>query len=246
MRPTRFLLQPLLDLFKRLRAVTMPEMKTALGTRVDMTVFRKLASLDYLTSYSHRGGYYTLRSIARFDAQGLWLARGAWFSRHGTLLNTAEVLVKESSTGYHASELEERLHVPVKDVLRELSRGGRIHREESQGLYLYTHKDRRRQQEQRAARQALEESADDEQAQSKAAIVLFYSLLDERQRRLYAGLESLKQGHGGDRKLAEILGLDEETVARGRRELIEGQIQPHRVRRSGGGRPRAEKKRPLS
>lgn len=246
MRSVRFVLQPLLDLFTRLRAVTMQEMKAALGTQVDMTVFRKLATLDYLTSYSHRGGYYTLRKIPRFDAQGLWLARGAWFSRHGTLLNTAEALVKESAAGYHASELEELLHVPVKDVLRELSRAGRIHRDDSQGLYLYTARDRRPRQEQRAARQALEESADEEQSQSKAAIVLFYSLLDEQQRRLYAGLESLKQGHGGDRQLAEILGLDEETVARGRRELVEGQVQPHRVRRPGGGRPRAEKKRPTS
>jgi hypothetical protein len=30
------------------------------------------------------------------------------------------------------------------------------------------------------------------------AIVVFYSLLDERQRRLYAGLEATKIGHGGD------------------------------------------------
>ena len=34
--------------------------------------------------------------------------------------------------------------------------------------------------------------------QLRAAIVLFASLLDERQRRLYAGLESLKCGWGGD------------------------------------------------
>ncbi len=39
-----------------------------LGTQVDMTVFRKLTPLGYLTSYSHRGGYYTLKSIPRFDA----------------------------------------------------------------------------------------------------------------------------------------------------------------------------------
>lgn len=246
MRPVRFVLQPLVDLFKRLRAATMEEMKTALGTRVDMTVFRKLTILDYLTSYSHRGSYYTLTSIPRFDAQGLWLARGAWFSRYGTLLDTAQALVREAPAGYHASELEALLHLPVKDVLRELSRAGRIHREDSHGLYLYTATDRLRRQEQRAARQARRESGDEEQARSKAAIVLFYSLLDEQQRRLYAGLESLKQGHGGDRKLAEILGLDEETVARGRRELLDGHIQPHRVRRPGGGRPRAEKKRPPS
>lgn len=246
MRPVHFVVQPLLDLFKRLRALTMPEMKAALGTRVDMTVFRKLAALDYCTSYSDRGSYYTLNSIARFDAQGLWHARGAWFSRHGTLLNTAQVLVQESPAGYHAAELAERLHVPVKDALRELTLAGRIHRDDFQGRYLYFSKDRASGQEQRAARQTLAESIDDEHHQRRAAVVLFYSLLDERQRRLYAGMESLKHGHGGDRRLAEMLGLDEETVARGRRELVQGQIQPARVRRPGGGRPRAEKKRPIS
>ena len=33
----------------------------------------------------------------------------------------------------------------------------------------------------------------------QAAIILFFSVLDEKQRRLYAGLESQKFGHGGDR-----------------------------------------------
>jgi hypothetical protein len=32
--------------------------------------------------------------------------------------------------------------------------------------------------------------------EAKAILVLFCSMLDERQRRLYAGLESLKLGHG--------------------------------------------------
>ena len=246
MRPVRCLLQPLLDLFSRLRALTMPEMKAALGTRADMTVFRKLASLDHLTSYSHRGSYYTLRSIPRFDEQGIWLGRGAWFSRHGTLLDTIPILLREAAAGYLAAELEMVLHVPVKDALRQLTLAGRVHREDYQGLYLYTAQNRTRRQEQRAARHVLGLSADDETHQQRAAMVLFYSLLDEQQRRLYAGVESLKQGHGGDRQLAEIFGLDEETVARGRRELLAGQVQGSRVRRAGGGRPRAEKKRPIS
>jgi len=246
MKPIRFVLQPLLDAFERLRALTMPEMKAALGTEVDMTVFRKLAPLDFLTSYSHRGRYYTLKSIARFDAQGLWLARGAWFSWHGTLLNAAQRAIQEAPAGYLASELEAILHVPVKDVLLQLTQAGQIHRQDFHGLYLYSAKERTRRQEQRAARQALSQRVDDAADQQRAAIVLFYSLLDEQQRRLYAGLESLKQGHGGDRKLAEILGLDEQTVARGRRELLAAKVQRERVRQPGGGRPRAEKKRPAS
>lgn len=246
MRPVQFVLQPLLNLFQRLRALTMPEMKEALGTRVDMTVFRKLAPLGYLTSYSHRGSYYTLKSIPRFDAQGIWLARGAWFSRHGTLLQAAEAAVQVAPAGYLASELEALMHVPVKDVLRQLTLAGRIDRHDFHGLYLYTAKDRARRQEQRAARQALGEGVDTEPDRARAALVLFYSLLDEQQRRLYAGLESLKLGHGGDHQLAEILGLDAETVARGRQELLTAKIQRERVRQPGGGRPRAEKKRPLS
>src|SRR5713101_9533897 len=98
MRTVRFVLQPLLDLFKRLRATTMPEMKAALGTRADMTVFRKLATLDYLSSYTHRGRYYTLRRIARFSPEGLWSHEGVWFSRHGTLLATAEAFVTQAPT----------------------------------------------------------------------------------------------------------------------------------------------------
>src|SRR5256885_9479593 len=85
------------------------------------------------------------------------------------------------------------------------------------------------------------EELDKEPDQQRAAMVLFYSLLDEQQRRLYAGLESLKQGHGGDRQLAQILGLDEETVARGRQQLLEAKVQRDRVRQPGGGRPRAAK-----
>lgn len=77
-----------------------------------------------------------------------------------------------------------------------------------------------------------------------AAIILFYSLLDERQRRLYAALESLKIGHGGDRRIAELLGIDAGTVARGRLQLLAGEVERERGRRPGGGRHPVEKKRP--
>ena len=76
----------------------------------------------------------------------------------------------------------------------------------------------------------------------KAAIVLFYSTLDEQQRRLFAGLEAHKLGHGGDRRLAEFLGIGVHTVARGRKELFTSQVQRDGVRQAGGGRKAVEKK----
>ena len=246
MNTIHYVLQPLRDLFDRLKAVTMPEMKSALGTEVDQTVFRKLAQVGYRTSYSHRGGFYTLESIARFDEHGLWCCRGAWFSRHGTLLATTQSLVSDAPAGYFAHELEALLHVSVKDALRQLVKERRLDRQPMGPLYFYTAADRVRRQEQWAARQAQAQAHDPEEEQLRAAIALFYSLLDEQQRRLYAGLESFKRGHGGDRQMAERLGLDVETVARGRRELVAGEVERERIRRAGGGRPRAEKKRPLS
>ena len=108
---------------------------------------------------------------------------------------------------------------------------------------------RREQRLRRESRQAALEMGDlTEQAELspelKAAFILFFSLLDEQQRRLYAGLESHKLGHGGDRKVAEFFGLDVHTVARGRRELFGEQVQRQRVRKKGNGRKSTEKKPP--
>jgi hypothetical protein len=56
----------------------------------------------------------------------------------------------------------------------------------------------------------------------------------------------LEWGHGGDQRMAQLFGLDADTVARGRVELSSGRVLQERVRRAGGGRPRAEKKHPKS
>ena len=73
---------------------------------------------------------------------------------------------------------------------------------------------------------------------------LFLSRLDEAQRRWYAALEADRAGPGGVRLLAQITGMDEQTIRRGRTELAAGlaDAPPGRVRRPGGGRPPVEKK----
>jgi hypothetical protein len=77
--------------------------------------------------------------------------------------------------------------------------------------------------------------------QLHAHINFLVSTLDERQRRLYIGLESQRLGHGGDRTLAQITGLGVDTIAAGRRELQTPQ-PTKRIRVPGGGRLRVEKK----
>lgn len=76
-------------------------------------------------------------------------------------------------------------------------------------------------------------------------INLFLSRLDEQQRRWYIALESKRIGHGGDRLLSQITGMDEKTIRRGRQELekeLEGR-PVDKERLAGGGRPPIEKKR---
>src|SRR5436189_1685220 len=120
MKPIRFPAQRLESLFQDRKVATLPQLKGALGTDVDLTVFRKLSTLPYRSSYSHRGAYYTLDSIARYDEFGLWSYQDIYFSRHGTLLNTTAALVTNAPAGYFAYELEAVVHVAVKDPLRQL------------------------------------------------------------------------------------------------------------------------------
>lgn len=242
MNTVRYPTDRLTDLLRDQKVATMPQLKSVLGTSVTFTVLRKLAPLGYRSSYSHGGTYYTLDSIAQYDELGLWSHRGIHFSRHGTLLNTAATLVTNAPAGYFTRELDAVVQVASKDALRQLVQREQLERRELEGRYWYGAKERQRRQEQWATRQAQQRP--DEELQ--AALVLFYSLLDEQQRRLYAGLESLEWGHGGDQRMAQLFGLDVDTVARGRAELLTGQVLRERVRRKGAGRPRAEKKRPKS
>jgi hypothetical protein len=252
MRPLFYRSGELRTLLLRNQIATLDEMKQALGTSVDVTVFRKLKPLDYLTSYSHRGRYYTLREVARFDDRGLWSQADVQFSRFGTLLATAEVFVNRSPRGYFASELAHALHVEVQDALHQLTQQRRVCRESVSGLYLYTATDRAIQRGQLQTRRTVEavptvadaSLLEVSEEELKASILLFYSLLDEQQRRLYAGLESLKLGRGGDRQLAGFLDLDPHTVARGRNQLLAQDVEVDRARKTGGGRKPVEKKRP--
>jgi hypothetical protein len=75
------------------------------------------------------------------------------------------------------------------------------------------------------------------------AINRVMAMLDEKQRRLFAGLLALRLGHGGILTLAVITGLSRTTIRRGIEELRSGIAgSGKRIRGVGGGRPRVEKK----
>lgn len=252
MKKERYSSTELRRLIVKNKMVTMVEMKAAMGTSVDATIFRKLRQLGYLRSYSHRGKYYSLPEVVGFNEHGLWSCRGVHFSKQGSLLNTIESLVDHSVAGYFEYELESLLHVVIRVAVLKLLREHRIYRQKVFGRYLYCSSrisKRKRQCSERQKQQAIADSALEPISsevlfqEGKTLVELFVSLLDEKQRRLYAGLESIKLGHGGDKKIAQLFGLDMHTVAKGRKELWSGKIETDRVRRVGGGRKLLEKKR---
>jgi len=253
MNTPKYQLKALKHFFDKHKIATLDQLREALGNPARCTVFRKLGDLQYLSSYSHRGKYYTLQSIARFSQQGLWSFGSVWFSRFGNLLQTAQAFVHHSDAGYSAAELKDIVQVKTKHALTQLVREARLERETFDSVYVYLSAQKDVASRQIEARKALlQQSAaswivsnpDLATDEAKALLVLFCSMLNEKQRRLYAGLESLKLGHGGDAHIASILGMDPHTVSKGRQELMGADLNTTgRLRTPGAGRPSQEKKR---
>lgn len=249
MRTPQYTVGRLQEAFGSQVVLTLGEMMDAIGTGVRMTVFRKLRELDYRASYSHAGKYYTLSELCRWDAVGLWAYQGIRFSRHGTLLATLRQMIDTSPLGCFAEELEHRVLVRVHNTLATLQGRGQVARHQIGGAFLYVSVsggDRQLLRRQRAEQERASDTQPQEvfaSSQVADSLGVFMATLNEKQRRLYAGFESLKLGLGGDATIAHITGLNVKTVARGRKELLSGDAHPDRIRAPGAGRPSLKKNR---
>ncbi|MGH9320527.1 MAG: hypothetical protein ACRD3V_11670 [Vicinamibacteria bacterium] len=238
---------------RRHRIADLPALKEALGTSADLTGFRKLQSLGHLSSYTHRGRFYTLREIARFDDDGLWSHEAVWFSRHGTLVNTLAAWITRSSQGWFADELADRLHVDVQDPLHDLVRQGRLRRVEIGGRFLYTAADARSSKRSdpspaHGAGSSAGSRCDRTRRVPRGSQSRHSVVLQPARRTPTPPLRRLGIDQIGLRRRyrATFLHLDPHTVARGRQQLLDHDIAPERIRRVGGGRLPVEKKRPTS
>lgn len=80
-------------------------------------------------------------------------------------------------------------------------------------------------------------SVESSSSQSRDIHFLSKKVLNERDRRVFAGFLARTIGCGGIQKAAKLTGLDVKTVRRGKRELIQRTVlQNGRIRREGGGR----------
>ncbi len=177
------------------KIATLPDLKRAPGTDVDLTVFRKLKQLDYLTSYSHRVAVST-RFVRSPISEPMVCGPASRPGSPATVpsWHTAEAFIRNSVAGYFAEETVRHPAYRSAGCLTPTRPAGRGSlRELISGLFLYTSMNPVTRQQQRLTRRGnqsvptvvdasrLEVSPDE----MKAAIILFYQrLLDEQQRRL--------------------------------------------------------------
>ena len=101
------------------------------------SVRRFLTEVGYYSSFTHNGGWYTLRSIPRFGRDGLWFYDDIGFSRVGSLTKTLIDLTARSSAGMTAEQLGEKLHCRCHSILVQLCRQGRLQRQKLARSYVY-------------------------------------------------------------------------------------------------------------
>ena len=101
------------------------------------SVRRFLTEVGYYSSFTHNGGWYTLRSIPRFSQDGLWFYSDIGFSRAGSLTNTLVDLTTRSGAGMTAEQLGAKLRCRCHSVLVQLCRQGRLQRQKIGHSHVY-------------------------------------------------------------------------------------------------------------
>ncbi len=156
-------LEAIKAMFLKRKVLKITDLFKALESKSRMTIHRYLKEMDYLTSYSHKGQYYTLQEIAQFDVHGLWHYGDIGFSKHGTLFDTIAYFVNCSDAGMTSSELQLKSHAVVKYALLDLVEKNKLSRTKSAQAYVYISPDQDKAKEQMKKREKMtvELSVDD-------------------------------------------------------------------------------------
>ncbi len=156
------------------------------------------------------------------------------------LNDTLVYLVDQSPRALRARDLKQIVKLEVLTILHRLTKTGHMFRTKIGDHYVYfsMNADRRRRQRHRSTAPPILGTTT-----FVEAVHRFCGTLNEKQLRLFAGLEALRVDGGGDRKVADLPGMSRTTVTKGRKQLLSGDFEENRIRKPGGGRKSIEKKR---
>lgn len=130
-------LESLKRLFKREKILKIEDISKVIGSKSQRTVGRYIKELNYLTSYTHKGRYYTLKETAKFNENGLWHCGDVGFSKHGGLFDTITYFVERSEAGMTGQELQDEAHTVVKYALLDLVKKEKVSRSKPNKFYVY-------------------------------------------------------------------------------------------------------------
>jgi hypothetical protein len=122
--------------FRKTKIFTLQNVVSRLGYSIP-TVRLKLRQWEARSSYNQSGQYYALPEVPRFDENGLWWFKGAYFSKYGTLKNTVVHLVGASSAGLTGEQIGELVGLNPRSFLHHFRDTTGIHRDKHQGVYVY-------------------------------------------------------------------------------------------------------------
>ncbi len=158
------------------RVLTLPQLSGQLGCS-SRTVLRRLKEHSYFSSYNHCGKFMTIEEVASFDSCGLWLCKGARFSKHRTLRNTVHQFVQGSEKGMTHGELAMTLGLRVHDPLLHLVNEGKIRRERLGPSFVYLSRKRLVQSTQRRQRIVFMKTSERPRATSQQKIATLLELV---------------------------------------------------------------------
>lgn len=129
--------------FRQKKIATIKDIMLLINAKNNMGVYRRLKEIDYVSSFSNSGMYYTLKTVADFNSSGLSFINEVGFSLYGNLKQTLIHLIEESASGKTHQELEIQLKINLKNSLHnallDLVRSKKISRiaPSNSHVYLY-------------------------------------------------------------------------------------------------------------
>ena len=103
----------------------------------ERTVRRDLKKIHAITSYTHRGKFVTLPSVASFDSYGIWFYNHIGFTKHRNSMDLIVHIINSSSKGITKDELEKVLKISVSKQIQILMEQGRLYRVKPGAKYCY-------------------------------------------------------------------------------------------------------------
>ena len=110
------------------KVMSLKQIRHEIPDRPRSSLFRDLKKVELLTSYSHAGQHHALKSMVKFNPNGLWFYEKISFSKYGTLKNTLVQIISNSPAGMTHKELKILLRIQVQNPLTHLIKTHKLQR----------------------------------------------------------------------------------------------------------------------